>query len=201
LTTKSVSEERAATLLLRSKKGNLAPGMYRQGITYIVCRCGAWSSVDLHDRCYMCRRALYADMPVTESPTLLIPGEDLLLKAINRAAEFTTRKRAELKALQQKAVVVCVGHEPRQKPDLFLPPGPAQYITNGCGSELPISSLTYIQTHWYTEPSGCTQGDYWSAGEGQFYCPACKVVNRLGRRHDVVALKEFFGDIEDVHNR
>ena len=48
-----------------------------------------------------------------------------------------------------------------------------------CDNMHEIGSLEVIQTHWYTEPYGCTSGDYWSAGELQFICPDTKVRNRL----------------------
>lgn len=37
-----------------------------------------------------------------------------------------------------------------------------------------IKDSVYIQTHWYTRPSGCTEGDYWNEGEGLSECPKCK---------------------------
>ena len=42
-----------------------------------------------------------------------------------------------------------------------------------------IGVLTAIQTHWYTPPHGCTEGDYWNEGELQFVCPETNVKNRL----------------------
>jgi len=48
-----------------------------------------------------------------------------------------------------------------------------------CGKRHQISTLTLIQTHWYTPPSGCMEGDYWREGEIQFVCPTAKVANRL----------------------
>jgi len=48
-----------------------------------------------------------------------------------------------------------------------------------CGATHAIGALTYIQTHWYVRPSGCTDGDYYNNGEGKWDCPACGLVNRL----------------------
>lgn len=48
-----------------------------------------------------------------------------------------------------------------------------------CKRRNQVGKLTYLQTHWYTEPHGCTGGDYWSSGEGQYICPKCRHVNRL----------------------
>jgi len=42
-----------------------------------------------------------------------------------------------------------------------------------------IRDLDAIQTHWYTPPTGCTEGDYWNEGELQFVCPETEVRNRL----------------------
>ncbi len=33
-----------------------------------------------------------------------------------------------------------------------------------CHKRTVIRRLIYIQTHWYTSPSGCTGGDYWNQG-------------------------------------
>lgn len=48
-----------------------------------------------------------------------------------------------------------------------------------CGNFHRIGSLEAIQTHWYTPPSGCTEGDYWNEGELRFVCPETGIVNRL----------------------
>lgn len=71
----------------------------------------------------------------------------------------------------------------------------------GCGKLVPVSKLTYIQTHWYTRPYGCTGGDYWTPGEGRFVCPRCGTENRLYDRPDVVALKPYFKGICKTHER
>lgn len=49
----------------------------------------------------------------------------------------------------------------------------------GCGKKTSIKNLVYIRTHWYVSPYGCTGGDYWNEGEGQFVCPKCNHRNRL----------------------
>lgn len=48
-----------------------------------------------------------------------------------------------------------------------------------CGKLHAINKLALLVTHWYTEPHGCTGGDYWSEGEWQFVCPTKGEVNRL----------------------
>jgi len=70
-----------------------------------------------------------------------------------------------------------------------------------CGMWSPISEITYIQTQWYVEPHGCTGGDYWKDGEGQFVCPRCKYVNRLYNSPEAVALSKYFGGFERVRDR
>jgi hypothetical protein len=72
---------------------------------------------------------------------------------------------------------------------------------SGCGSQFPVSQLTYIQTHWYTPPSGCTEGGYWNRGEGQFICPSCGHMNRLYERPEVESLKQFFAKVEDTYDQ
>lgn len=70
----------------------------------------------------------------------------------------------------------------------------------GCGRKSRLRNLTYIATHWYTEPYGCTGGDYWSEGEGQFDCPHCGHRNRLYNRKEVQALKHHFKAVVDSHS-
>lgn len=65
----------------------------------------------------------------------------------------------------------------------------------GCGAALEIRNLTYIQTHWYEEPYGCTGGATWRSGEGQFDCPICNHRNRLYNRPEIEKKKHLFGSI------
>lgn len=69
----------------------------------------------------------------------------------------------------------------------------------GCGKSAKIGKLTYIQTHWYVRPSGCSDGDYWNEGEGQFTCPHCQHRNRLYDRPEITKLKHNFRDVKDVY--
>lgn len=69
----------------------------------------------------------------------------------------------------------------------------------GCGAWHPIKELTYIQTHWYNEPYGCTGGDNWYAGEGQWRCPSCGHLNRLYVTPEVEAMKAQFARIENTY--
>ncbi len=75
-----------------------------------------------------------------------------------------------------------------------------QFATGkGCGAFLTIKDLTYIQTHWYVKPYGCTGGDYYRPGEGQFKCPHCGHINRLYVSPEVEAMKPYFKDIEQKY--
>ncbi len=70
-----------------------------------------------------------------------------------------------------------------------------------CQRATKVSTLTYLQTHFYVQPHGCTGGDYWREGEGQFVCPKCNATNRLYDRPDVSALKKYFMTVEEVYDR
>lgn len=48
-----------------------------------------------------------------------------------------------------------------------------------CGKRHAFKKCDVIQTHWYTSPSGCTEGDYWNMGELQIICPVTDHKNRL----------------------
>ena len=71
----------------------------------------------------------------------------------------------------------------------------------GCGQALEIGELEYIQTHWYTSPHGCSGGDYWNQGEGQFICPHCGHCNRLYDRPEIEDLKHLFKSVIDTYDR
>lgn len=62
-----------------------------------------------------------------------------------------------------------------------------------------IDSLEYIQTHWYESPYGCTGGDNWHSGEGNFMCPHCGGRNRLYDRPEIEELKHLFKSSIDEH--
>ena len=61
-----------------------------------------------------------------------------------------------------------------------------------CGRGTMIKNLIYIQTHWYVSPYGCTGGDCWREGEGQYVCPKCGHVNRSCSHNLNNKLKDFF---------
>jgi len=48
-----------------------------------------------------------------------------------------------------------------------------------CGKLHAIKDCTVIQTHWYTPPRGCCEGDYWNTGELRVVCPTTQIRNRV----------------------
>lgn len=94
--------------------------------------------------------------------------------------------RVDYQPQYDKATVICEG---------------STVGDNGCGAKLKISDLVYIQTHWYTPPSGCTDGDYWNSGEGQFECPKCEKLNRLYERPEVEKLRQYFKEVRNTYER
>lgn len=60
-----------------------------------------------------------------------------------------------------------------------------------------IRNLTYIQTFWYVRPSGCTDGDYWNPGEGQWDCLGCGRNNRLYDKPEIEAMRSLFKGIHE----
>lgn len=48
-----------------------------------------------------------------------------------------------------------------------------------CSDFQSTSEIEIIQTHWYEEPRGCSDGDCWHEAELQFICSQCAGRNRL----------------------
>jgi len=69
----------------------------------------------------------------------------------------------------------------------------------GCGESFEVRDLVYIQTHWYERPHGCSGGDTWHQGEGNFICPKCGHRNRLYDRPEIAALKLHFNSVKNEH--
>jgi len=80
-----------------------------------------------------------------------------------------------------------------------------------CSATHLIATQEYIQTHWYTSSHGCTGGDYWNTGEGNWRCPSCGFLNRFDAEKDkyatipnsfyrpeIVSLKNKFGRVKDT---
>lgn len=70
-----------------------------------------------------------------------------------------------------------------------------------CGSSHEIGSVEYIQTYWYERPWGCTGGDVWHAGEGQYDCPSCGKNNRLYKNKEIELLKGCFRSVRKKYER
>jgi hypothetical protein len=64
-----------------------------------------------------------------------------------------------------------------------------------CRLAFEVRELEYIQTQFYVAPHGCTGGDYWKNGEGQWRCPDCDHINRLYDKPDIEALKGLFKSV------
>lgn len=111
---------------------------------------------------------------------------DLLRKKRENVVEVLQLIDNEISTLQSKTKVECT--------DNF------QY-GSGCGKKTEIRNLEYIQTHWYTRPFSCTEGDYWNEGEGNFICPKCNHRNRLYNREEIQDLKELFMSVKDIYER
>lgn len=71
----------------------------------------------------------------------------------------------------------------------------------GCGMGMYIKDLEYIQTYWYESPYGCTGGDNWYQGEGNFNCPHCGHRNRLYDRKEIQELKHLFKSTVEEYER
>lgn len=71
----------------------------------------------------------------------------------------------------------------------------------GCRAAFEVRELEYIQTHWYVRPHGCTEGDYWNHGEGQWVCPSCGHRNRLYNQPDVEKMKPLFKSVKDTYDK
>lgn len=107
----------------------------------------------------------------------------LLLKRDFLEKELT-RNTLEINEKKAKTVIQCESNASHGK---------------GCGAKFFIKDITYLQTHWYERPSGCSGGDTHHQGEGQFECPICKRRNRLYNRESFQVLKNLFKNVIDVY--
>lgn len=64
-----------------------------------------------------------------------------------------------------------------------------------------ISETDLIQTYWYKEPTGCTEGGYYLSGECNFTCKYCGIRNRLlyDRKYDY-SVHRYVSDKNDLFN-
>ncbi len=90
---------------------------------------------------------------------------DLTLKLARAKNKVDDLSEKILSHQRENQVLVCRGDHA----------GPGK----GCGTELRPCDVVYIRTHWYESPHGCTGGDTWHEGEGQFDCPKCGKRSRL----------------------
>jgi DNA-directed RNA polymerase subunit RPC12/RpoP len=104
-----------------------------------------------------------------------------------------------LKALERELAEADAARQ-RIKGEIDAAKSRKRVACNHCGKRSVVGRLTYIQTHWYREPYGCTGGDYWSAGEGRFACPHCGYENRLIYRPEIESLKRHFAEIEQRYS-
>lgn len=63
-----------------------------------------------------------------------------------------------------------------------------------CKKQTPLLKAILIEHYSYVPPSGCTEGDYHTLSEHEFYCGKCKTYNRayVGRWD----LKDRYGKVE-----
>ncbi|MBU1567757.1 MAG: hypothetical protein KJ630_19295 [Proteobacteria bacterium] len=110
------------------------------------------------------------------------------LEDIEREHKKLTKRLDKLNAKKEKVTsrvaVICESNHAHGK---------------GCGAGFYIDELEFIQTYWYESPYGCTGGDNWLPGEGQFECPKCGHRNRFLERQDIEAMKYSFKSIVDEH--
>jgi hypothetical protein len=114
--------------------------------------------------------------------------DSFALETINAKLEELSRKQEEL----EKSRNIVLGNTYLRCSD-FVSSG------KGCGSYFLINQLTYIRTHYYIEPHGCSGGDYWKIGEGKWKCPDCGHINRLYNDPDVEAVAHLFKEIIDTY--
>jgi hypothetical protein len=109
-----------------------------------------------------------------------------------------TKSVEELKAELEKVVQ----QEKDLREDIKLKQGLTIALcrNKNCRHGHEIRTLTYIQTHYYIAPHGCTGGDYWSPDEhGEWDCPDCKSRNRVYFQQELSKLKYSFAGIKEEH--
>lgn len=114
------------------------------------------------------------------SPPLVGPTND----EVQRAEAVLAARETALDLQQRDTLLQCTSQIATGK---------------GCSQLSRVGDLTYIQTHWYVSPHGCSGGDYWKQGEGRWACPECGHENRLYATPAIEALKSKFKAVEDRH--
>ena len=154
-------------------------------------QCGKHISSKNQEQSFFCtllsgHKGRCAPYPEVDRQGIAIPPA--LAKTESQISELNLRLtllKARKNEQRKDVSVVCLGWS-------------ATFRRDGCGATLPITDLEYIQTHWYTSPFGCSKGDYWNEGEGQFVCPECGKLNRLYDRPEVAALKASFKSVTNT---
>lgn len=103
-------------------------------------------------------------------------------------------------AVAQKTIEAREAASEQQMRDTLLRCTTQTATGKGCGKLCRVGDLTYIQTHWYVEPHGCSGGDYWNQGEGKWRCVECGHINRLYASPEIEKMKRFFRDVEERHD-
>jgi len=123
---------------------------------------------------------------IQSSPPQLIyrSDRDTIIQAVHKAYQEYNRLLSELKDCESGAKIVCPS----------------------CNCSYLVSTQIYIQTHWYVEPHGCTEGDYWNMGEAKWKCPSCEVFWRFNSSNEawignleLVALKRRFNKVVECY--
>lgn len=126
---------------------------------------------------------------MSQTPDLLVPvSKSTALDEVKRCEALLAMAREAVKQINRGAMIRCCK----------------------CKKAEPISTQTYIQTHWYTSPHGCNGGDHWNQGEANWICPNCGFKNRFDDRKDsshvggfyrpeIVALKPLFAAVKDTY--
>lgn len=78
------------------------------------------------------------------------------IKAVKSARDTLAKAENDLREIRKRRAILCA-----------------------CEKKHAIGKLELLVTHWYTRPSGCTDGDYWTEGEWQFVCPVDGMRNRF----------------------
>lgn len=86
--------------------------------------------------------------------------------AVAAAEAVISARKAAIKEQEERTLLRCGS--------FFTSPS-----NSGCKGLFAVKDCEYVQTYWYTDPHGCSGGDYWSPGEGQWICPGCGTRNRL----------------------
>ncbi|MBI2048028.1 MAG: hypothetical protein HYT27_02715 [Parcubacteria group bacterium] len=69
-----------------------------------------------------------------------------------------------------------------------------------CGKKSKLRFWVFIQRHWYTQPRGCMEGDYWNASTTELChirCPKCGSENYIYNHNDKKKLLRYIDKIAD----